>query len=134
VAYFAGETVTDRVVLVDAAGAAIAGATLTVVSALKPSGASFAPSVVEVGGGVYSVGIATAAGEEGQWSLWLRYAGPPVQNFTAVYDIDAAGAAVLVPGAGGPQIAGTMTRPSCGRRCGSGWKTPGRRRSGATWR
>ncbi len=102
-AYLAGQTITDFISLTDSNGTAITGATLTVVSAVAPGNGTFTPVITEIGSGAYKIEITTSTGLDGQWFLWLRYAGPPVQNFTQTYDVDspvgvAVGVSTLVGG------------------------------------
>lgn len=49
-----GDTLTDYFTILDADGALVVGATLTVDAAYDPGGASFAPTLLEIGNGLYS--------------------------------------------------------------------------------
>jgi hypothetical protein len=87
--YNAGDTITDFLTHVDSDGAAITGATLTVVKALKPDGTSFVPTVAEIDSGVYQVSFTTTVDAPGTWYLALKDdATLPIAYFEQAYDVD----------------------------------------------
>ena len=67
----AGEPIVDYLTHTGWDGNAITGATFTVISARKPDGTSFTPTVTSLGSGVYRIEIATARTESGAWYLLL---------------------------------------------------------------
>lgn len=87
--YVAGETLVDYVTHTDANGAVVTGATFTVVSARKPDGSAFAPTIQEIGSGVYRIEFATGRTEHGEWYLLLADQSlDPVRYYDASWDVD----------------------------------------------
>lgn len=87
--YNAGDQIVDYLTHVDANGAAITGATFTVVKALKPDGTTFTPTIAEVGSGVYSVTFTTSADAPGTWYVSVvDTATSPDSYFEQAYDVD----------------------------------------------
>lgn len=85
----AGETLVDYVAHTDASGSPVTGATFTVVSARKPDGSAFAPTITEIGNGVYRIQIATGRTESGEWYLLLEDGAlSPARRYDSSWDVD----------------------------------------------
>lgn len=113
----AGETITDYLTHIGNNGAAIAGATFTVVTSRKPSGDSFTPTVTDLGGGSYRIEIPTARSEAGQWYLLLADQSlSPVRYYDNSWDVDPAPADPNTV-TSGPATRGSLRR-SIGRLLG----------------
>lgn len=85
----AGETITDYLTHTGWDGNAIAGATFTVITARKPNGSSFSPTITSLGSGVYSVQIATARTESGPWYLLVADTSlTPDKYYDVLWEVD----------------------------------------------
>jgi len=92
-AYYVGDTITDTIALLDAAGDPILGvaALITIPLAESPSGADFSGTVTitEIDDGDYQAEWIVT--EAGTWTIRYEYPGPPVQSFgPSLWDVDAA--------------------------------------------
>lgn len=106
--YFAGETIVDYIAHFTNTGSPITGATFTVVTARKPDGTSFTPTVTEVGGGSYRVTFATGRAEHGTWYLLLKDASNN-RYYDSLFDLDPVTAST------GGTASGTTTRATLRR-------------------
>jgi hypothetical protein len=85
----AGETIVDYVTHTGWDGAPITTATFTVVTARKPNGSAFTPTITHLGNGVYKIEIATARTEDGPWYLLLSdTALTPDKYYDSLWDVD----------------------------------------------
>lgn len=117
-AYLAGETITDSVLVVDDTGAAVVGnpsTVFTTTSCYGPDNATRAVTVVGVGGGLYRVSFTTD--KVGSYALTLVAATPTGnKTYFTDYDVDAAVASGI---AGQPGVQfGANTRAGIRRRVG----------------
>lgn len=88
-AYYAGDQIDDVVVAADG-GVPLTGAPATVFSSMlvyDPDNATSAPTVSEVGGGVYAVSFPTNRDKPGRWAVVL-VAAAGGQRFVGSYDVD----------------------------------------------
>lgn len=88
-AYYAGDTIDDFLVAVDGS-TPLTGAPATVFSSMlvyTPDNSTAAPSVSEVGNGVYAVSFGTSRDKPGRWAVVL-VAAATGQRFVGTYDVD----------------------------------------------
>ena len=87
--HVAGQTLADYVMHTDASGAPVTGATFTVMTARKPDGSAFTPTITEIGGGVYKIEFATGRTEDGEWYLLIAdLALTPDRYYDSSWDVD----------------------------------------------
>lgn len=85
----AGETLVDYVTHTDASGTIVTGATFTVITARKPDGSSYTPTITEIGGGTYKIEVATGRTEHGEWYLLIADLGQsPARYYDQSWDVD----------------------------------------------
>ena len=109
----AGEAIVDYLTHIGNDGQPVAGASFTVVSARKPDGSSFSPTIADLGGGTYRITIATTRTEDGQWYLLLRDAAQePDRYYDNLWDVDPA------PSESSAGIGGGVTRATLRRAVG----------------
>lgn len=109
----AGEQIVDYLTHIGNDGLPVAGATFTVVSARKPNGSAFVPTITDIGGGTYRITIATTRTEDGQWYLLLAdTAQNPDRYYDSTWDVDPA------PSESSAGIGGGVTRATLRRAVG----------------
>lgn len=115
--YVAGEPIVDYLTHVGNDGQPIAGATFTVITARKPDGTAFTPTIASLGGGSYQITIPTARSEAGQWYLLVADQSlTPPRYYDNSWDVDAAPADPNTV-TSGPATRGSLRR-SIGRLLG----------------
>lgn len=115
--HVAGEPIIDYLTHIGNDGAAISGATFTVISARKPNGDSFTPTIASLGSGSYQITIPTARSEAGQWYLLVADQSlTPARYYDNSWDVDPAPADPNTV-TSGPATRGSLRR-SIGRLMG----------------